>query len=1079
MRYKTFLYLFFLPFSLSAQWADYFNTTALDTAWKGQRGFWEQSQGSLQSNGPQISGTCISLIRAIELNDSFELLMRTRLHLATSSNNYLSVYLLGKQRTWQVKLGGTPDEVSLFEDGQLVIDGQDKTLSSSSFNQVGLRLRYYSDSVELAITLGSDTLNWILQGKASVSITELDSLRIEACYSSSNAHSFFIEGLRIGAIQQDTSQPRVLRHYRKSNYWHLFFSEPLDTATAILLSDNGKAISVQWIDGSSLRLAEHATGSTVYFSVLQDLSGNPITANSLTLYDPPLAFRSIQITELMADPNPPVQLPDQEWIELWNASDSFVELSEFSLKDATKQVQLMPYAFPPKSYLLLSDDCTLLQAYGPCMQLDMGASFLNNSGEELALIHRNGDTLEGLRYDDKWYTEGRENGGYSLEKRDPQNPCIPDEENFSSCSNSIGGTPGRANSLDERIVDNIPPLVESLQVLGPNVIQLLFSEPLRHLGWVIFDGDSVSLEEKIPRHYLVELSAPLRHDAERKFTLKLGAQGDCAGNVLSDTSIEFRYALPEVPQRGDLIFTELMFLPSAHYAPFIEVYNRSTKALTFAGTRVGTENAERFFPAHLLFPGESAVLCAKKDTGAFSGIRKLVLSSLPSFSKSGNLWMRNIDGKLIDAMYYSDTFFMDGKANAGAFSLQRHDSLGQCPDVEYWQVGREAGGTPGAQNFSTQPMVKKAIALWHIYPLSPNKLRLTYSHALGEEPPEISINSSGFLMDWQVSGDDFRSWNLTWSIPFLPHTRYTLTQQSGIRCGFMQEEWRAEFSVPGPADGLVINEILYDPIGDEPDYIELMNTGPEAIDLKGMQLASYDAAGTVKGQVEIAKDGYVLLPGHYALITASDHFLGRRFSHYSQANTLIVAQLPSFPNSGMGVQVFDSLGQVVDSFFYDPKMHSSLLDNTEGISLERIDPTLRGNQEGNWISAAAPSNFGTPGWENSQLRRPPMPGKEHWNLVSPSFSPDGDGFEDQAILRYEGIAPGSIAHIGVYALNGLLVAEWANNLPIGTAGQLWWEGNDYFGMPLSDGPYLVLIEWQNPAGKSMRERKILVKATRH
>ena len=164
MRYKTFLYLFFLPFSLSAQWADYFNTTALDTAWKGQRGFWEQSQGSLQSNGPQISGTCISLIRAIELNDSFELLMRTRLHLATSSNNYLSVYLLGKQRTWQVKLGGTPDEVSLFEDGQLVIDGQDKTLSSSSFNQVGLRLRYYSDSVELAITLGSDTLNWILQG---------------------------------------------------------------------------------------------------------------------------------------------------------------------------------------------------------------------------------------------------------------------------------------------------------------------------------------------------------------------------------------------------------------------------------------------------------------------------------------------------------------------------------------------------------------------------------------------------------------------------------------------------------------------------------------------------------------------------------------------------------------------------------------------------------------------------------------------------------------------------------------------------------------------------------------------------
>jgi len=1081
MRSKSFFMLFLIPVGLLAQWTESFDATTLHNEWKGQRNQWQLKEGKLQSDGPSVSGTCLSLSRSVTLADSFELQALSSLNMATSSNNYLSFILKGKDKQWRIKLGGTPDEVSMYEDELLVIDGTDKTLSSSSVNQIGIRLRVKNGWAELAICKDNDTLNWIPQGSAFLDVFYIDSLLIEACYSSSNAHSFFIAAIRVGPILYDKSPPELQRHYLMDQNWQLFFSEPIDTSLGEIFGPDNNLIFPQWHSKNHLVLSNLTQGSLLTFQGFLDLNGNRLQDSVLLLSDPKLAFRAIQITELMADPSPPVGLPDVEWVELMNGSGYDIELSFFEFMDANTSISFPDQVFPANSYLLLSSDCALLQNFGPCLQLPMSSSFLNNGGDDLHLIHRNGDTLESIMYSSTWYQDpDKENGGFSLEKRDPLNPCLSDAENFIGSTDPLGGTPGKLNATDQRIIDQNPPVLLDFAVLGPKTIRLNFSEDLYDLGRALLEGDSLELYRIQKHEYQLRLKNALVENAIKTWVLRLEKQKDCAGNQLMDTSVLFRFAIPEIPRRGDLIFTELFFLPSTRYAPFVEVYNRSEKALSLAGTEWGNESSTRILANHLLYPGETLIFCKKADSISFGKIPKDVVSSLPKFSKSGNLWLKNVEGELIDVMYYADSFFMDGQANAGAYSLLRLDSLKNCAGADDWGVGISPGGTPGVQNFKVMPSNDRAPELWQVYPLNASQLRLTYSYPMGNEPPEIQIKASGYSVDWSIWNTDFNTWVLTWSEAFLPHTAYQLTQAEGHGCnGGVIPAQTHTFQVPGNANGLRINEVLFDPIGDEPDYVELVNVSEQAVDLRGLFLGGYSSSGVTQDKVEFAQEGYLLLPGAYVLITESEHLLGRRFPAYSSRNTLLVDQLPSYPNSGGGVIVFDSLGKVLDSFYYSPTMHSSLLVETEGVSLERIDPEFLGEQEGNWISASASENYGTPGYENSQRRKATNKGVKHWSLASASFSPDGDGFEDQAMLRYMDMKPGCSATITIHALNGGLVCEWVNNVPIGTKGQLLWEGQDSFGMPLADGPYLLLIAWTDREGNTRHERLVLVKASKH
>ena len=61
----------------------------------------------------------------------------------------------------------------------------------------------------------------------------------------------------------------------------------------------------------------------------------------------------VLITELMADPTPSVGLPPYEYVELWNAAGTPVDLSGWTLRCGRSEFTFGPCTMGPRAYLTL------------------------------------------------------------------------------------------------------------------------------------------------------------------------------------------------------------------------------------------------------------------------------------------------------------------------------------------------------------------------------------------------------------------------------------------------------------------------------------------------------------------------------------------------------------------------------------------------------------------------------------------------------------------------------------------------------------------------------------------------------
>ena len=114
----------------------------------------------------------------------------------------------------------------------------------------------------------------------------------------------------------------------------------------------------------------------------------------------------------------------------------------------------------------------------------------------------------------------------------------------------------------------------------------------------------------------------------------------------------------------------------------------------------------------------------------------------------------------------------------------------------------------------------------------------------------------------------------------------------------------------------------------------------------------------------------------------------------------VVSSLPSFPDDEGDVFLLNSQGAVIDEVKYKDDWHFALIDNAEGVSLERIDPDGLSQDAANWHSAASTAGYGTP-----LIKIPNINYYKAINAtieVTPKvFSPDNDGLDDIATIQYK------------------------------------------------------------------------------
>ncbi|MBM3159873.1 MAG: hypothetical protein FJZ66_00945, partial [Bacteroidetes bacterium] len=131
-------------------------------------------------------------------------------------------------------------------------------------------------------------------------------------------------------------------------------------------------------------------------------------------------------------------------------------------------------------------------------------------------------------------------------------------------------------------------------------------------------------------------------------------------------------------------------------------------------------------------------------------------------------------------------------------------------------------------------------------------------------------------------------------------------------------------------------------------------------------------------------------------------------------------------------------------------------DNTDGVSLERIDPKGESSSSFNWHSAAEDIGFATPGRVNSQFLSAISNGT--LTLTNDVFSPDNDGFEDILQISYEMNEAGLLGKASIFDDRGRMVRTLYSNELLGYKGTFTWDGLTDKQVKASIGVYVILFE---------------------
>jgi hypothetical protein len=270
----------------------------------------------------------------------------------------------------------------------------------------------------------------------------------------------------------------------------------------------------------------------------------------------------------------------------------------------------------------------------------------------------------------------------------------------------------------------------------------------------------------------------------------------------------------------------------------------------------------------------------------------------------------------------------------------------------------------------------------------------------------------------------------------------------------------AYVAVPGVVErhSLIINEIMFDPLSSQNEWIELFNRSSSVIDLDRWSISDRPTASG--SNVSVVAGSLRLQPQQFAVIAAETTIFSLFPGLLLQSQVpVIILGKPSglgLNNDGDHVVLRDPFGTTIDSVAFLASWHHPDVSEPRGRSLERVNPDLSSNDRRNWSTSPSPVG-GTPGEPNGIFTRL-IPNSASISMSPNPFSPDGDGVEDFCIVRYNLPLATSIIRLTVFDARGRLIRTLANTELSGAHGELVWDGLDDVRQRVRIGPYILYLE---------------------
>jgi hypothetical protein len=521
---------------------------------------------------------------------------------------------------------------------------------------------------------------------------------------------------------------------------------------------------------------------------------------------------------------------------------------------------------------------------------------------------------------------------------------------------------------------------------------------------------------------------------------------------------------------------------------WIELKNVSPSPINLQNWRIGDLTGQSGpMPSYILQPDSFVIICTGSAVAAMSAFGPTIsVTSFPSLdNESDQLFLRAANGMIIHSVSYSSSWYQNELKKDGGWTLEMIDTKSPCAGNSNWKASTgTTGGTPGKKNSidavnndQAGPKLKRA------YITDNFTIVLVFDEPVdslkGATLANYSIDGGLALLSATTLSPAFNLVQLKTTAALNTNTVYTITAANLTDCknnviGNMNKA-KVGLPVDAATGDWIINEILFNPKPNANDYVEFYNNSNKLFDASKLYIANRNSSAVISSIKALSTSPLYIFPGDYIVVTEDADNLALNYLVQNPDNVLVVSSPPSFSDDEGTVIALNFQGTVVDEVKYKDDWHFKLLDDAEGVSLERIDPAGLSQDAANWHSAASTAGYGTPTYKNSQYKQPASIGATI--AVTPKvFSPDNDGFDDVASIQYKITEPGYVANVTIFDAAGRPVRNLVRNGTLGIDGYWNWDGLGDKGQKLPVGTYVIFTEIFNLQGKKERFKNAIVLA---
>lgn len=642
------------------------------------------------------------------------------------------------------------------------------------------------------------------------------------------------------------------------------------------------------------------------------------------------------------------------------------------------------------------------------------------------------------------------------------------------------------------IADITAPQIVSVTSISSTGIDILFDEPIDEASNIFSnysaDGglgmpSKVNIDPKNPA--IVHISFTDSFTNGHAYTLTVNNIKDLAGNTIQNATATFSFY---VPRQYDIVIDEIFADPSPQIGlpnfEWIELKNITAFPINLKGWRISDLTSHSGpFTQFILQPDSFLIVCSGSAASALSTFGKTMsVTNFPSLDNDGDLIsISNANEKTIHGVRYSSEWYQNDLKKDGGWSLEMIDTQKPCA-LSNWKASKDhTGGTPGRKN-SLDGINKdfEAPKMINAFASNSSSVTIVFNKPVDSTKAATETNytfSNGlFAKNVTAIPPLFDHVNLSLAQPISEGNIYSITAKNISDClgNSIDVKNPARFGLAQQCDSfdLVINEILFNPFPSGVDFVELYNRSQKIIDLNKIYVANRNGSNAIAGITQISTESFLLFPKDFVVITTNPPIIKSQYIATNPDAFLKMKSLPSFSNDKGNVIVLNAQGEIIDEVDYSEKWHFALLQNTKGVSLERIDYNASSTRN-NFHSAATSAGYATPGFKNSQYKIDEEISGEI--SISPEiFSPDNDGQRDFATINYSFSSPGYVTNITIFDASGRPVRYLQKNALSGTKGYYQWDGLDEKNRKLAQGIYIIYTEIFNKEGKKKQFKNTIV-----